>query len=91
MSTARTTVTVNAIKNENEIRHENEIKHETEPAAALLGTIAEPQPVPRTTPRTRPDRDHRLRWPEALAITVALLLGGAVAAGAFRPMLPWLG
>lgn len=35
--------------------------------------------------------DHRLRWPEALAIALALLLGGAVAAGAFRPMLPWLG
>lgn len=35
--------------------------------------------------------DHRLRWPESVAITLALLLGGAVAAGLFRPMLPWLG
>jgi len=38
-----------------------------------------------------PAPDHRLRWPESLAITIALLLGGAVAAGAFHPMLPWLG
>jgi hypothetical protein len=38
-----------------------------------------------------PAPDHRLRWPEAVAITIALLFAGAVATGVFRPMLPWLG
>ena len=38
----------------------------------------------------KPAPDHRLRWPEGLAITVVLLFCGAVAAGWFSPMLPWL-
>jgi len=49
-------------------------------------TSVVPAPSARTTAP-----DHRLRWPEAVAITLALLLSGAVAAGLFRPMLPWLG
>ncbi|GAA2017607.1 hypothetical protein GCM10009839_11830 [Catenulispora yoronensis] len=65
-------------------------------APALAGTSREPvSPDPATPDPATPDPattpDHRLRWPEAVAITLALLLGGAVASGAFRPMLPWLG
>ncbi|GAA1977969.1 hypothetical protein GCM10009838_43250 [Catenulispora subtropica] len=54
------------------------------PTPPAMGAGQEPA-APTPTP------DHRLRWPEALAITLALLLGGAVASGVFRPMLPWLG
>ncbi|MEY9933314.1 hypothetical protein ABH926_007967 [Catenulispora sp. GP43] len=45
-----------------------------------------------TTDGVQPaNTDHRLRWPEAVAITLALVLCGAAATGVFRPMLPWLG
>ncbi|WP_194925964.1 hypothetical protein [Catenulispora pinisilvae] len=63
---------------------------------ASAGRAASPEPdsgEQRTSPAPHlPDNtDHHLRWPEAVAITLALLLGGAVATGVFRPMLPWLG
>ncbi|MBS2538256.1 hypothetical protein KGQ20_36445 [Catenulispora sp. NF23] len=60
-------------------------------SARHLPSDTDPHLPSNTAPHLPSNTDHHLRWPEAVAITLALLLGGAVATGVFRPMLPWLG
>lgn len=45
-----------------------------------------------TTGAEIPDEEagHQLGWPESLALTGAILLATAVAAGWFNVMLPWV-
>jgi hypothetical protein len=34
--------------------------------------------------------DHRLQWPESVAITAVIALAGMIASGWFNVMLPWV-
>jgi hypothetical protein len=53
---------------------------------------------PRTYPMSRargtypaPKSGHSLGWPEAIALTVALVALGLIASGLFDSFLPWTG